>query len=237
MKYRRQLGILTAIILVGSLFGTGRALAFSRSGDASSAAKAVSEPGPSLSSGAMHSLGTAVADRGGLSGKETQSLISAISSGKGSEEVYLEDLLGVVAELHRQYGNGEMIPVTLPPGVDLRSNRGAGSGDTDIGVMSATGCNGRVCITVEGAGVGVDNWYSTTYHDGVLCDLFADFTADNVRVSQAYYEDCWGIPGSRTYWSAFHDDLPTTFADRTQLCNKWYPDPPLDGRPCILIKA
>lgn len=104
---------------------------------------------------------------------------------------------------------------------------------------SASGCNGRVCIFVQGRGTEVVSWKTTTTQyssDGYRC-LSVVFEAGGF-VRDGYALECWEPPpGVTSKWFARSKDVIGKYNDGTQLCNTWAPAPPFSGRPCILIKA
>jgi hypothetical protein len=113
-----------------------------------------------------------------------------------------------------------------------------------VGIESADGCNGRVCIHVRGSGLKVDKWWTTAqlfYSDGRMCNPTAYFKAKGPN--QAYYH----IVDTATVYQCRHEDGlwyayfeaggSSMWQDGTRLGNAWDPNPPLSGFPTELVHA
>lgn len=133
---------------------------------------------------------------------------------------------------------GRLSYVDLPAGVVFdQSCWGRGPGIID----NADGQNYRVWIHVRGSGLTVNTWWTTVtqyYSDGCL-EPEADFL---------YNGNYWWIdpsgppchtppPGGETIWTGYAGNLPHAFSQNTQVCNDWFPNPPLKGNPCETIHS
>jgi hypothetical protein len=113
---------------------------------------------------------------------------------------------------------------------------------SDVTILSADGCNSRVCIHVRGTGLKVDKWWTTAqtfYSDGRICNPTAFFEAKGPNstiyyvVDQVTIYECHQANG---YWYAFFEGGgSSTWQDGTRLGNAWHPNPPLSGFPTELV--
>jgi len=118
----------------------------------------------------------------------------------------------------------------------------AGFVQTDVQTRSATGCNGRVCITLTGSGLTVDTWKTTAWRsstDPTTCNATAYFKSKGPTASIYYTIDLVVIPGCRSeagyYYAYFENGASATFVDGTRVGNAWDPNSVLVGFPTELI--
>ncbi len=99
----------------------------------------------------------------------------------------------------------------------------AGKAQAQAGTESADGCNGYVCIFVDGSGLVVTKWRTTASVSSYRCE-YAYFKRNGYAVK--IMEDC-GSSTLSTTW-----DNPGTFSHGDELCNTWSN---VSGEPCITI--
>lgn len=94
-----------------------------------------------------------------------------------------------------------------------------------VSTMGAQGCNGSVCIDVDGSGLTVTNWRTTAAWSGYKCETAYFWRNSGVIRTQS---GC-GTNGASANWSS-----PGNFSDGDKLCNTWSD---VSGKPCITIHA
>lgn len=113
-----------------------------------------------------------------------------------------------------------------------------------VAPLSSSGCNGRVCIYLNGSGLKV-NWWETTAtmytSDGTICDPTAYFWAKGPNATQYYIVDTVTIYEchySNGYWYAyFESGGSSSWQNNTRLGNSWDPNPPFSGFPTELVHS
>jgi hypothetical protein len=116
--------------------------------------------------------------------------------------------------------------------------------------LSASGCNGRVCIYTTGSGLSDTSWRTTAtayYNNGRLCPDVYFYTKPPSRTKYALFDvyindgtNCHRAPsGGSTIWGystlSCTSSNPCKFVDQTKQCNAWEPNPPLSGFPCVTV--
>ncbi len=96
-----------------------------------------------------------------------------------------------------------------------------------IAPLSASGCNGNVCINLQGSGSTVNDWETTAQATTYICTQ-ADYWADDVLEHQGSRQ-C--VPSGTQLVS---DWQSTWWPNGTVLCNTW---PGIPGRPCETIEG
>lgn len=99
----------------------------------------------------------------------------------------------------------------------------AANAQAQVGIESADGCNGYVCISVEGSGLSVSSWRTTASVSSYRCES-AYFKRNGYTIK--IMSDCDSSTLSTTWWN------PGSFSDGDQLCNTWSN---ISGEPCITI--
>lgn len=152
---------------------------------------------------------------------------------------------------------GVLEPVTDSFTVETLSGQTAVLSYTDyppgtIVPLSASGCNGRICIYTTGSGLSDTRWRTTAtayYSDGRLCPDTYFYTKPPARLTYSLFDvyinprvasTCHRAPqGGSTVWSyatpSCTTSNPCSFQDQTKQCNGWEPSPPLDGFPCVTV--
>ena len=92
---------------------------------------------------------------------------------------------------------------------------------------NASGCNGSVCISIEGSGTYVDDWQTTAWAATALCTE-ADFWANGVLKRQSSSQCVGAGTELESDWKN------TSFPNGTVLCNTWSGIP---GEPCETIES
>ena len=92
--------------------------------------------------------------------------------------------------------------------------------------QDAQGCNGQVCIRVEGTGLVVDSWETWFDAPAATCTQ-AQFIRDGSVINQSNPICSDGPARFRVTW-----DNPGSYPHGTQLCNTWTN---ATGQPCITV--
>ncbi|MCA1783765.1 MAG: hypothetical protein LC679_16820 [Intrasporangiaceae bacterium] len=93
--------------------------------------------------------------------------------------------------------------------------------------QDAQGCNGQVCIRVEGTGLVVDSWETWFDAPAATCTQ-ANFIQDDTVINHSAPTCSDGPARFRVTWNN-----PGSYPHGTQLCNTWAN---AIGKPCITIQ-
>lgn len=93
--------------------------------------------------------------------------------------------------------------------------------------LSASGCNGSVCIDVQGSGSQVSDWETTAWAASPTC-TYANFWVNGALARQGNQQCVSGGTELRSDWTN------TSFPNGTVLCNTWAG---IQGKPCETIES
>lgn len=105
--------------------------------------------------------------------------------------------------------------------------------DPEMRPQSAFGCNGDVCIDLDGNGLYLNYWKTqATGNEGcVQADYRIDTSSTSRRVNLSPYI-CSTRSGAGVYYDTW--DFPPKFADPSTVCNRWTK---IAGYPCKTVHS
>jgi len=96
-----------------------------------------------------------------------------------------------------------------------------------ISPLSASGCNGNVCIDVQGSGSTVNDWNTTAWATTYVCtqaQYWANYVLEHQGSSQCVHAGTELVSDWKNTW----------WPNGTVLCNTW---PGIPGEPCETIEG
>lgn len=162
----------------------------------------------------------------------TVGMLAAVVTPASAATPYSVDLPdGTVVSLDRpfdSYSPDELDALGIAPGEHgiLEATVGSSTRSSGMQPASAHGCNGRVCITIDGTGWVVAGWSTslTPDHNG---PTRANFWEGSTLSAQT---DTFSVDTSKDYWAKLN--LSMRFSADIQLCNTW---DSFSGRPCEFV--
>jgi hypothetical protein len=95
--------------------------------------------------------------------------------------------------------------------------------------LSASGCNGDVCLSVTGNGTSVSAWSTSVEPSSAIC-THAEFLVNNSLVGQSATK-C--LASSQSASASLNNPSGLSLSPGDQLCNEWAGVP---GKPCATIE-